>query len=1197
MNSGITTVLIALLLASQAVSAQFSIQNLKVNYTRTPLGTDLEVPQFSWLMETTSEKRNLEQTAYQVIVKDESDKVVWNSEKVDSGLSHAIQYGGKALRPTTRYQWTLKVWGNNGETSENSSWFETGLMNPSEEAWSGAQWICGGDEDLNFYSHYLSVFKLNFDIQLDEKSGSEKASFLFGANDSRLANPYLNLMGVEKGKNESYIALELDISGLAQGSSAHLNIYRVGYENGDKADIPFKSIAIAEKLINQSNKYKKHRVYAECNFGVFEFFIDGQSGEHKIEDASFKAEGPYGQPGLNLNPVGKGNNFISFPMLADIGLKTGEGQKAFFSNIEIKNFRFPGNTLFKDAPEKREALFPELKIDNSAYQVNENSLVTANPSQNATPMLRTTFQTKSGVISKARIYATARGIYDLYLNGEKVSDEYFNPGLTQYNKHHMYQTFDVTELLKSGQKNAFGAWLSEGWWSGNITYSGENWNFFGDRQSLLAKMVITYEDGSEQVITSNEKDWKLFTDGPIRVGSFFQGEVYDASKEALIAGWSTPSYDDSEWKTAVNVPLEGTAYMGEFPSGRGTVKFGYDDFKLIGQYGEGAKHVITLTARKVEEPRPKVFVYDMGQNMVGVPRIHINNGTKGQVINVRFAEVLYPDLEEYKGNEGMVMMENIRAALAQDQYVLKGGDEIIEPRFTFHGYRFIEITGIDNALPLEAVEGLVISSVDELSSAYETNNPLVNKLWENITWSLRSNFLSIPTDCAQRNERMGWSGDISVFSKAATYLTDANMFLRKHLMAMRDLQPESGRFTDVAPVGGGFGGTLWGSAGIVVAWETYRQYGDKQLLEQHYPAMKKYIAYLETRINKDGILNEGPLGDWLSPEGNKNDNTLFWMAYFAYDLDLMSQMASALGRSEEATAFHKRSEEIKETFNEVYVAGESGKTIKSGVRTGFMGPPGESRGDNSTDKGQLIDTQASYAVPLALGVFSEENRPLAIKNLSETITRKSTDDLGQEHPEYSLMTGFIGTASISEALSEANRDDLAYQLLVNKQYPSWLYSVVNGATTIWERLNSYTVENGFGGNNSMNSFNHYSFGAVAAWMYNYSLGIRRHPDDTGFKHFVLKPTPDPTGNINRAKGYYDSMYGRIESKWALEGNETSYDFTVPANTTASLYLKATSITQIKESGRSIRDWDGLTRSGQYFVLLLGSGEYHFVVRD
>ena len=613
--------------------------------------------------------------------------------------------------------------------------------------------------------------------------------------------------------------------------------------------------------------------------------------------------------------------------------------------------------------------------------------------------------------------------------------------------------------------------------------------------------------------------------------------------------------------------------------------------------GDNATIVKTLTAIGVEEVRPKVFVYDMGQNMVGIPQISIKNGKKGQAITMRFAEVKYPNLPDYKGNEGMVMMENIRAALAQDIYILKGGDEMIQPRFTFHGYRYMEVTGIDAAIPLSIVKALVISSVKELASNYETSNPLVNKLWENITWSLRSNFLSIPTDCPNRNERMGWSGDISVFSRSATYLTDANLFLRRHLLGMRDIQPENGRFTDVAPVGGGFGGTLWGSAGITVAWETYRQYGDKQLLVEHFDAMKRYIQFLETKIEpKTGILNEGPLGDWLSPEGNKNDNTLFWMAYFAYDLDIVSQMATALGKNDDATAFKNKSAEIKKAFNDIYIDKTTHRTVKSGIKTGFMGAPNESDARSKTDKGQLMDTQASYAIPLALGTFNEENKPFAIKYLNEAIERKNKDDGGVERPEYSLMTGFIGTASISQALSDNGNDAVAYRLLENKQYPSWLYSVVNGATSIWERLNSYTVENGFGGNNSMNSFNHYSFGAVAAWMYNYSLGIQRHPTKTGFQEFILKPTPDPNKAITSAKGYIHSMYGTIKSEWHTEGGKLIYKTTVPPNSTATLYLPSENVNQIMESGKPITSWKGVSEEKDRIVIPLVSGLYSFEVK-
>jgi alpha-L-rhamnosidase len=1184
-----------LLLLAQLSFGQFSLQKLQTNYQEKPLGTDLPTPQFSWQM--ISSQRGEEQKAYQIVVKDEKNAVVWDSKKVQSGLAHAIQYLGTALSPTTRYSWTLIVWDQANRKVQANSWFETGLLDPSIKAWSGAEWIGGGAQDIPFYSHYLSVFKLEYTMQLAESS--TKAAFVFGANESRLANKYLNYMGVQKGKNESYVAVEIDVSKLSEdtASRAHLNIYRVGYTAADSEEKPFKSFSIPSKLFNFSNKNAAHRVFIDCNFDLFEFYIDGYGPANQIKEKTTGEQPRFGARGLNLNPVGTGNNYISFPMLADIGFKTAVGQKAYFSDIIVKNYRTPSNIIFKEDLEADQSIFKGLKLNKQTYEVPENTLVTANPSKNAVPMLRHTFKADNKIIEKARLYVTARGIYEMHINGQRLSKDYFNPGLTQYNKNHMYQTYDITANLKSGQSNAIGAWLSEGWWSGNITFSGENWNWFGDRQSLLAKMVISYTDGTEQIIVSKPESWKIYTDGPIRVGSFFQGEVYDANKEFAIKDWSKASYDDHGWKSAEVVPLEGTGVKGTITDALGRKNtLSYDDFKIIGQMGENATIVKTLVPISVKEVRPKVFVYDMGQNMVGFPQILIKNGKKGQTINLRYAEVLYPNLSDSKGNEGMVMMENIRAALTQDQYVLKGGDEIMQPRFTFHGYRYLEITGIDQALPITAIKGLVISSIKDLSSFYETNNTLVNKLWQNIGWSLRSNFLSIPTDTPARNERMGWSGDISVFSKSATYMADANLFLRRHLLAMRDIQAESGRFTDVAPVGGGFGGTLWGSAGITVAWETYRQYGDEQLLSEHFTAMKRYVDFLETKFDKNfGVLNEGPLGDWLSPEGNKNDNTLFWMAYYAYDLDLVSKIAKILGINDLSEKFASRSTLVKQKFNEVYIDPQTHRTVKSGLKTGFMGPPSATEGNQKTEKGQLIDTQASYAIPLALGTFNAENKPFAIKYLREAVARKNKDDNGVLLNENGLMTGFIGTASISEALSENESNDLAYKLLVNVQYPSWLYSVVNGATSIWERLNSYTVENGFGGNNSMNSFNHYSFGSVAAWMCNYSLGIQRDAETPAFKSFILKPMPDPTKSITFAKGYYDSMYGRIKSEWKNQDGKMSYKFTVPANSSATLYLSADSSQKITENGKSIQAWPGLKQENGKVIIPLKSGDYVFVV--
>ncbi|MHA8057312.1 family 78 glycoside hydrolase catalytic domain [Aquirufa nivalisilvae] len=1184
------------------LQAQNSLQHLKVEYQSEPIGLDEQHPRFSWQMKSSDKSRGNQQQAYRIVVRDAKNQVAWDSKKVNSPLSLGINYEGLALQASQKYQWNVQVWDQQNKVSSASSWFETGLLNSSAQAWNGAEWI--GENDLPLYSHYLSMYKIQFGIQLDEASKSTKASFVFGANDPRLQNRNLNIMDVANGPNASYIQLEFDINNVAESDSglAQLNVYRVGYDKKDSPSKVFASFKIAKSLISPANKYQKHTIFAQCNFGVFDFYLDQVDPAHKINGApAGAAAAPRGgQSGLNLNPVGRGNNFISFPMLSEIGFQVPANQKALFSGVLIKNFRFPSNTLFDAAENPSLFSHNSIQWDGKQFQITASSgnvLFCANPSRFAAPMLRTQFASvPNKTIKQARIYSTARGIYELYLNGERVGKDFFNPGLTQYNKTHLYQTFDVTKQIKSGE-NAWGAWLSEGWWSGNITFSGDSWNFFGDRQSLLAKLVIQYTDGTEQIITTNPEKWTYSNDGPIRYGSFFQGEVYDARKEAAIAGWSTATFQAKGWKPAAKIPLEGTAYVGDVPNA-----LNYAGMHLVGQLDDAVQVRKVMQAKSMHEPRKGVYVYDMGQNMVGFPKIFIPNGKAGQTITLRFAEVLYPDLAEYASQKGMIMLENIRAALAQDVYILKGGDEYIQPRFTFHGYRYLEITGLDQAPALSQVAGLVLSSIQDIGSYYESSDPLVNKLWNNITWSMRGNFLSIPTDTPARNERMGWSGDINVFSKTATYMAPVNNFMRRHLLAMRDVQRADGRFTDVAPMGGGFGGTLWGSAGIIIPWETYQQYGDKNMLIEHYDAMKRYVAFLETKVDPaNGIVNEGPLGDWLSPENNKNDNTLFWMTYQSYNLKIMSQVAGILGNKSDESSYLAQYENKKKVINSVYIDPNTHRTVKSGVRAARMGPPGAAPAAPATppvsDKGQLMDTQASYAIPLALGVIDDNNKPFIVKHLVETVQRSNKDDEGVARPPYSLMTGFIGTASIADALSNNQQHDVAYGLLTQKTYPSWLYSVANGATTIWERLNSYTIENGFGGNNSMNSFNHYSFGAIAAWMYQTSLGIQRDVASPGFKHFSLQPTPDLSGKINFAKGYVETMYGKVSSEWKKEGNVMSYKFTVPANTTAHLKLPASSakVTEGSQDVTKSKGISGLKQEGNFLEMELNSGSYEFKV--
>lgn len=1186
----------SLILGLQSVTAKdFSLAHLTVEYTETPMGIDIEKPRFAWQMQ--SSERDVRQSAYRLVVKDPHGNIQWDTDRVESDDALAIIYQGIDLKPRTRYHWTVEVWDADGDNQKMTSWFETGLMHSEESAWMGAQWIGGGNEDMVLESHYLSVFKVQYDLQLDEHSATTKAAFVFGANDHRLLNRDMNIMGVQTDRNGHFIAVELDVSAV-DGSDeglARVKIYRVGYSEEDKIDQPLHDLEVPLALVDQENKYQMHHFLLECVFGTVNIYLDGDQEENRLGEIQ---DGFFGKGGLNLNPMGSGGDFISFPMLADIGFQMNARQEALFSNLIVRHHRSPSNIIFSEELSENEYQGIFSPLDNHLFQVADKGyqvkggqsgiFLVSNPSRNAMPMMRTEFNTEK-IIAQARLYITARGVYECFINGQRVSDDVFNPGLTQYNKSHLYQTYDVSEMVHGGD-NALGVRLGEGWWSGNYTFRGENWNFFGDRQSLLALLIVTYEDGSQKIVTTNDQDWQYYDDGPIRYGSFFQGEVYDARKEVGIEGWTQRGFDDQQWEPAVEVGIDSTAYLGMIR----TNEVSYGNFKLIGQFGENAKVIKELTAQEVTEVRPGVFVYDMGQNMVGIPSITLSDREAGDTIRMRFAEVLYPDLDEYGDNVGMVMLENIRGAYTHDLYVTKEGDNVIEPTFTFHGYRYMEITGLEGPLAVENVKGKVISSIHELAADYETSNEKVNRLFQNIVWSQYGNFLSIPTDCPQRNERMGWSGDISVFGRTSTYLANVDQFFRRHMLAMRDAQYPDGRYADVAPADNGFGGILWGSAGMTVAWETYLQYADRALLEEHYSSMKTYMDFLEKGIDeKTGVQAAGMLGDWLSPEGNKNDNTLLFSAYYVFDLEIMARTAEILGFDEDASSYWQQYEDRKQHFNATYFDPQEGKTLKSGFEAPRFGGPPSSASDE-TNGPQYMDTQVSYAVPLGLGVFNEENAKAAAARLVEIIQSPTVDDAGVTRPANSLMTGFIGTAWISKALSDHGYDDVAYTLLQNEAYPSWLYPVTQGATTIWERLNSYTHEEGFGGNNSMNSFNHYSFGAVGQWLMAYSLGIER--GEPGFQEFVLQPTPDKDGNMQWAKGYYDSMYGRIESSWSLDGQQWTCQVVIPPNTTATMYLPTSDKNSVKEMGQSIDESSGLMVEGYEdgeLKMRLGSGSYQF----
>lgn len=1170
-----------------SVSAKSLLKALKVEYTQAPLAVSVQHPRFAWQMAADDQLRGWQQNAYQISVTDEKGKEVWNSGKVKSTQSLNIPYEGETLMPATRYQWQLKVWNQKNEEMTESSFFETALdmtsnynhssitTSPnSPNSWDGAKWIGKKENAVMFYAPYFPVFRLHYNMQLDKKSKTTAASFIFGANDPRLMDRNKNLLGVSNAKDSSYIRVELDIAPLKKKHEAKLNVYRKGYKIGENDAEPLCSYTIPTEVINDANKYEAHQFGIAVNAGSTTIAIDGKdivSDKHAIDtDGKDHFIGS-----LTLNPTGKyGNDYIAYPMIADLGYQLHPKQKATFSHIEVRNFKDPQNVILSISD-------PVLLESNK-----QGLLRTFSLKENTAPMLRTVFSTQGKKIAKARLYATARGIYDLYINGKAVSKAYFNPGTTQYDRTHLYQTFDVTSLLAEGGKNALGAILSEGWWSGGATYVTGNWNFFGDRQSLLAKLQITYEDGTTQTITTQPDSWKTYDDGAVRYGSFFMGEVYDAQKEQACAGWATANYDDKDWKPAIEINNGSTNTADSKQKGAFQTA---TDFLLLPDMAESIMPIDTLTAQSIEEPRKGVYVYDLGQNMAGVPLLHFKGLKPGTEVKIRTAEIKYPDLPRYKENVGMIMTENLRVATSQDVYIAKGGDETFSPRFTLHGFRYIEITGIDTPINKEDVKAIVVSSMNENSSVYTTSHPDINRLWQNSMWSTRANFMSVPTDCPQRNERLGWMGDISVFGRSATYIADASKFLRRFLISVRDLQSKKGQFPDVAPTNCGFGGLLWGSAGITVPWELYQQYGDKAMLSEHYDAMKQYIHFvLDNYIDKQsGLIVQhhqwGDLGDWLSPSYDKDDKALTWECYFIFDLDIMQQMAQALNKAEDAKWFGDLAAQRRQFFKSTFVDPTTQKTIFSGYEP--------------SKKGQLVDTQTSYVLPLAFKVVDGDTQKAMAAHLAEAVKRSADG-----YPAYSLLTGFIGTAWISKALSDNGMSDIAYRLLQQEEYPSWLYPVKNGATSIWERLNSFTLKDGFGENNSMNSFNHYSFGAVASWMYNYSLGIRRDEKQPGFKHFFLQPEVDPTGGITHAEGYYDSMYGRIQSSWRNDASAktTEYAFTVPANTTATLLLPAATKQQITESGKPLQKCPGIKYVGTENGLQkmeLQSGSYLFTVKS
>lgn len=1136
----------------------YRIVGIRTEYEEHPLGIDCQTPRFSWRMESSCP--GAAQSAYCLRVTGEDGEILWDTGRVESRESSGIRYRGAALKAASRYTLSVTVWDADGAGQCGESWFETGLF-PAGDAFAGAKWIGPAQHTLQGIAKPLYAVEAAFRVM----PGGREAGLVFGAEDPRLLDCRKNDYGIA---GDNYIAYLIDVSSLP----AKLNIYRVGYAPGDRADRPFAQVEIGPELLHEGNRYGFHTLRVEVVGNQASAYLDEVQVDGGEADMILGTEMPMVRTiGRQLNPAGN-NDVTTYPLLCQVGFGVGAHTEARFRQYTVRNVRKPRAVIFSEGVGEQ-GIFDPMPREDGCFVLRGGegpARFTADPSHTSLPLLRREFAVGEG-LAKARLYVTARGIYQGELNGRALGnvsftgmEDWLNPGAAQFDKHLYYQTYDVTGMLRAG-KNAMGFALAPGWWNESQTFTMLNYNYWGDRQSLMCRLELTYRDGSVEAVCSGTEGWQWFDRGPTLFAGLFYGEHRDERLAAAVKGFSCPGYDAAGWRTPQ--VIEPTVYEDNgIPGPLGKMWPAPNRTKpvLVGQIGRPVRAVKTLTAQSMQEPKPGVYVYDMGQNMVGVPCITLR-GRAGQEITLRYGEVCYPALEEYAGKEGMILTENLRDGLSIDRWTLAGeGEETFCPRFTFHGYRFVEITGLEKPLEPGQVTGIVLSSIGELAGGFETSEPLVNKLWENVTWSQRGNFVSIPTDCPQRNERMGWAGDAQVFARTALYNADALRFYERYLTAMRDCQGEDGRYPCIAPVGGGFGGLAWESAGIIVTYEVYRQYGDRKIIEENYEAMKAYLNCLTGQREWPGVLTEvqGGLGDWLASDLS-TDGPLIWNAIFCYDAKILAEMAEAIGETRDAREFAALHRQIKEIWNRTFVDPQTGKA----------------RGAD----GRENDTQCAYALPLSYGVFDERNEARAYAHLS-----RKTREVG-----YTVTTGFVGTPALNSALTAGGDGEAAYRLLMQTGYPSWLYSVTQGATTIWERWNSCTQEAGFGGNNSMNSFNHYSLGAVAAWMYEDVLGIRRG-EAPGFQDFVLHPVFGP---LAYAKGHYDSPYGRIESGWERAGGRIVYTARVPANTTARIVLPAAGLL---EGGRPVEEnpWlEKLGSCGGNVELRAKAGVYRFEAQE
>jgi alpha-L-rhamnosidase len=1070
MKSKLVFCIFIFLVYSSCLSAQdCRPEYLRCEYRVNPLGIDQTNLRLSWIV--ASSQRGAKQTAYQILVASSRQKLdadqgdLWDTKKVNSDQAAYIVYEGKHLRSQMQCFWKVRIWDEGGRVSawsSQASW-SMGLLNKSD--WK-AQWI-------GFDNRPQTIYEQDNNSLPDSLDDCKWVWYPQATQSSQEKCFFRKCVQVDSFSRPGNARIRIAVDGKAviwvnNQKIAQLQDYQ-----------PIHSLNIVEKLADGNN------VIA-------------------IEAESVPA-GP-NLPGL----IGK--VILDFQSKPSVTFPIDSTWKTTNQTIENWQDANTSDSNWKNAKEFASyGATPWGKFD-------KIRLVLPPPAY-----LRKDIQINKP-LRRATIYASAMGLYQLYINGGAVGQDYFTPGWTDYYKRVYYNTYDVTRMLHQGQ-NAIGAILADGWYAGYLGWSRDRSNY-GRSTRLLAQLCVEYADGSSQVFATGP-DWKAST-GPILLADILMGQTCDARRE--MPGWSQAGFAADSWQK-VDVTESVQALVQSYPS------------VTVQPFGE-------IKPLSVNQPRNGIYVYNMGTNFAGVVRLKVTGGNAGNAITLRFAERLNPD--------GTIYTENLRAARATDIYICKGeAMEIWQPQFTYHGFQYVEITGFPGTPDLDTITGIELTSAAPPVGSFECSDKVANQLYHNICQTQRANFMDIPTDCPQRNERMGWTGDAQVYVRTACMNCDVQTFFTKWLTDLRDAQRKDGQFPRVAPLklASSDAGPAWSDAGVICPWTIYSVYGDKRLLEQSYQSMTRFISFCKNRSTEELLPPKKYhcYGDWLNVDDDTPKDVIY-VAYFAYSTKLTAQAAAALGRNGDAEKYESLFERIKASFNKA-----------------FVDPNGRIEGDSQT----------AYVLAMAFDLLDEPVRTKAARHLIERIKQR----------DWHLSTGFVGTKDLMLVLAKIGRNDAAYRLFHNDTYPSWGFTIKNGATSMWERWDGWTPEKGFQ-IPRMNSFAHYSFGAVGQWMFENIGGIKS--DGPGFKKIIINPQLG--GKLTWARTSYNSINGLIVSNWQIDKDIFKLNVSIPANTTAVVYIPAGDEKNVFEGTKPANSAEGvkfLKKEGKYILYEVRSGNYEF----